>query len=602
MVKLLISITLIFSLIACGKQSMQSGTDTTSTSTQTASTVVNQLFDNYQQENFALNPGWASFWGVSGFAHSWVDPYHSDYFEASETLERKYLSLATAMDRDTLPQADQLSLDIFIYDRQMLVDGFETGAAKNTSMLSINQFGSAFQYMVLFGSGVSQPFNTVEDYDNWLKRASAFPATFDSAIALLREGIEQKVVLPSVLAEKMAPQFASQLVTDATKSTFYQAINNMPDTFPTADKDRLAKSFVELIEKQLIPNFKKLNDFVIEEYLPATRDTHGLGALPDGDKLYSHLIRTNTTTELDAEAIHEMGLNEVKRLFNEMEKVKDKVAFEGDMQAFFEFLRTDPQFYYTSADALIQGYEDLRSVINPKLPLAFKQMPKTDYVIKPIEPFREKSDAAAGYMPGSPDGSRPGIFYLNTYDLSARPKYLMEALSIHEASPGHHFQISLSQEAGDIPDFRKFSLAIAYIEGWGLYSETIGLDMGLYQDPYQYFGMLYMQIWRANRLVVDTGLHAKGWTRQQAIDFMRSNSPMTQTDVVAEVERYMAIPGQALAYMVGRMKLQALRERAEQTLGDSFDVRDFHHQVLKDGTMPMAILEQKIDRWIAANK
>ncbi|MCF6194168.1 MAG: DUF885 domain-containing protein [Kangiellaceae bacterium] len=401
---------------------------------------------------------------------------------------------------------------------------------------------------------------------------------------------------------KTLPKLQGMVMVDVEQSPFYQPIKNMPESFTDEEKDKLAQAYKSLIKDHLQIGYQKMHDYIKNDYMKHTRETHGLGALPNGKVAYKQSIKQMTTTDLSADTIHEIGLIEAERLFDEMKIVKEKVGFEGDMPAFFEHLKTDPQFYYTDKEALMQGYEDLRSVINPKLAAIFNIKPRADYILKAIEPFRERSMAAAQYSPGSVDGERPGIFWVNTYDLSARPKWMMEALSIHEASPGHHFQISINQEAGALPPFRQFAGYSSYSEGWGLYSETLGLEMGLYTDPYQYFGMLYAQIWRANRLVVDTGIHSKGWTREQAIDFMKSNSPVSEQDAVAEVERYMAMPGQALSYMIGRMKIQELRKRAEDILGGKFDVKEFHREILADGAMPLVILEQKIDRWIALIK
>jgi uncharacterized protein (DUF885 family) len=470
-------------------------------------------------------------------------------------------------------------------------------------MMPVSQFFSWPSFLPMLGSGqTAQPFKTVKDYENWIKRAKGFSQYVSQAIMRMQQGVEKGVVLPTLLMKKAVPQLEAQLVQDIEQSPFYMPITNMPEDFSEEDKKRLTEAYISLIKDDLMPSYAKLANYIKDDYMNHTRETHGIGALPGGDVAYKQAIRTMTTTDLDAKTIHEIGLKEAERLFAEMLKVKDKVGFEGDIQSFFTHLKTDPQFYYDKADDLVQGYEDLRGVINPKLDMIFNIMPKTDYVIKPVEAYRERSMAAAQYFPGAVDGSRPGIFYLNTYDLGARPKWMMNALSIHEASPGHHFQISLNRETGELPPFRRFSGYSAYSEGWGLYSETLGIEMGLYEDPYQYFGMLYAQIWRANRLVVDTGIHAMGWTREQAIEFMKSNSPVPETDVIAEVERYMALPGQALSYMIGRMKIQELRKRAESAMGDQFDLREFHKEILADGAMPLAILEQKINRWIAESK
>ncbi|MEM9335897.1 MAG: DUF885 domain-containing protein, partial [Pseudomonadota bacterium] len=319
-----------------------------------------------------------------------------------------------------------------------------------------------------------------------------------------------------------------------------------------------------------------------------------------GEEWYAWLVRQSTTTTLTPEEIHEIGKREAARLFDEMEKVRDQVGFEGDMKAFFDFLQNDPQFFFASREEIVQGYDALREVIDPKLDKLFATQPKTNYVLKAVEEFRERAAPTASYQAGTPDGSRPGIFYINTYDLNARPKWLMEALSVHEASPGHHFQVSIAQEVEALPAFRRFEFETAYVEGWGLYAESLGTELGLYTDPYQYFGSLFADIWRANRLVVDTGMHALGWTREEAIAFMQSNSPIADTDVVIEVERYIAIPGQALAYKIGQLKIRELRNRAEQQLGDQFDVRAFHDQVLTTGSLPLIVLEAHIDRWIAS--
>ena len=348
-----------------------------------------------------------------------------------------------------------------------------------------------------------------------------------------------------------------------------------------------------------MPAYAKLHDYIENEYMPHARESIGQSAVPGGDEYYTFVVNETTTTGLTPEEIHEIGKREAARIYAEMERIAASVGFEGDMDGFFEHLRSDPQFFYDNEQDLLDGYEALRAKIDPELDRLFEVQPKTDYILKPVEEFRARSMAAAQYFPGSEDGSRPGIFYVNTYDLGSRPKYTMEALSVHEASPGHHFQVSLALELEDMPAFRRNSFYTAYVEGWGLYAESLGPELGLYTDPYQYFGWLFFDIWRANRLVVDTGMHALGWSREDAIEWMLGNSPMSEVDVVAEVERYIAIPSQALAYKIGQLKIRELRTRAEQALGDDFDVRRFHTQVLMTGALPLSVLEDKIDRWIA---
>jgi uncharacterized protein (DUF885 family) len=372
----------------------------------------------------------------------------------------------------------------------------------------------------------------------------------------------------------------------------------MPETFSDEDRKRITAEYREHISKVLVPAYAKLHDYIIDEYLQNTRESIGQGDVPGGAEYYAFKVRESTTTDYRPEEIHEIGKREAKRIFAEMERVKDEVGFEGDMQAFFEYLRTDPRFYFDKEQDLIDGYDDLRVTVNPMLDALFDVRPKSDYVVRAVEDFRAKSMAAAQYFGGTPDGSRPGIFYVNTYDLPSRPTYMMEAISLHEASPGHHFQISIKQELEDMPAFRRFGGYTAYSEGWGLYAESLGKELGVYTDPMQYFGSLHTDIWRANRLVVDTGMHAFGWTRQDAIDWMMGNSPITEVDVVAEVERYIAIPSQALSYKIGQLKIRELRTRAEEALGDRFDVREFHNQILTTGALPLVVLEAKIDRWI----
>ncbi|MFT5453491.1 MAG: hypothetical protein ACI9N9_003003 [Enterobacterales bacterium] len=565
----------------------------------TVALELNQLYIDFEQDFLALNPINGIFRDNMSFNDQHGDFLSDEYFAKSKALDEAYLKRITAFDPSALSGSDRVSYDIFKYNREQVLQSYENGSNMFAAMMPVNQMASWTSFFPMLGSGqTAQPFNTVEDYDNWIKRAKGFNTYVDQAIMRMQQGVEQGVVMPTLLMKKVIPQLEAQVNMDVEKSPFYLPITNMPESFSDEDKARLTAAYKALIKDDIMASYAKLGSYIKNDYINHTRETHGIGSLPNGKVAYNQSIEIMTTTTMDAETIHEIGLKEAERLFNEMKKVKDQVGFEGDMQTFFNYLKTDPKFYYETAEELMQGYEDLRDVINPKLDMIFNIQPKTDYVIRPVEAFRERSMAAAQYFPGEVDGSRPGVFYVNTYDLTARPIWMMNALSIHEASPGHHFQVSLNREAGDLPPFRRFAGYSAYSEGWGLYSETLGIEMGLYEDPYQYFGMLYAQIWRANRLVVDTGIHAKGWTREQAIDFMKSNSPVSETDVVAEVERYMAMPGQALSYMIGRMKLEELRKRAETTLGDKFDLREFHKEVLADGAMPMAILEQKIDRWI----
>jgi uncharacterized protein (DUF885 family) len=383
---------------------------------------------------------------------------------------------------------------------------------------------------------------------------------------------------------------------------YWGPIRNLPEGFGAADRERLTAAYRAAIEGKVVPTYRRLHDFMRDEYLPRTRTSVGLDALPDGAAWYAQRVRDITTTDLTPAQIHDIGLAEVARIRNEMKGVMQRVGFEGDLDAFFRFLNTDPRFVWPSREALVAGYVDIKNRVDPQLPKLFEVLPKADYEVRAVEPFREKSAAGGSYQAASEDGTRPGIFYANTYDLSARPKWAMEALSLHEGNPGHHFQISIAREQKELPRFRRFGGYTAYSEGWALYAESLGPDLGMYEDPYQYFGRLEGELFRAIRLVVDTGLHSKGWTRQQVLDYIQANSATSEARRVAETERYMAIPGQALAYKLGQLKISELRARAEQALGERFDLRKFHTAVLGDGPLPLDVLEAKIDRWIASQK
>jgi uncharacterized protein (DUF885 family) len=566
-----------------------------------ASERLNAMFVEYDEEFLELNPISATFRGDHRYDDRFVNSLSDEYTNQMRSLQERYLERLGEFDPETLEPQDRLSYDIFKLQRENTLEGFTEGYCDLRNMMPVNQFFGFHNFLALLGAGGNaQPFNTVDDYENWISRSAGYAQWTDSAIAKMREGIEAGVVQPRLIMEKVIPQLEAHIVDDVAESVFWKPIANMPEDIAAEDQERLTAAYREHIANLLIPAYRKMRDFLRDEYLPHTRETVGLSDIPGGAELYGYNARTITTTDLTPEQIHEIGKREAEKLFVEMERVRDEAGFEGDMHAFFEYLRTDPEFFFEREEDLLAGYEVLREEINAALGRIFDIAPKADYVIKPVEPFRAPQMAAAQYYSAAPDGSRPGIFYVNTYKLDSRPKYGMEALSLHEASPGHHFQISIAQEIEDLPAFRRFGGFTAYVEGWGLYAESLGRELGLYTDPYQYFGALYFDIWRANRLVVDTGMHALGWTRQQAIDWMLSNSPMTEQDVVAEVDRYIVIPGQALAYKIGQLKIRELRTRAEQELGDEFDVREFHSVVLTAGAVPLLVLESRVDRWIAS--
>jgi uncharacterized protein (DUF885 family) len=467
----------------------------------------------------------------------------------------------------------------------------------------MNHFFGFHTFYPTFASGKgAAPFKTVEDYDNNLKRHREFVTWLDRAIERFREGEKSGVVETKMTVRNMVEQLDNQLKLKPADSPYLGPIKQFPDSFSAADKARLTADYRETVTGQLYPALKRMRDYLKNDYLADARAGAGIMYMTGGDKLYRYLLESTNTLPLTPEEIHQTGLNEVARVTAEMEKVRQEVGFKGDLQAFFNHIRRDPKFKEKSRESLTQRYYDVGKQVDAKLPQYFSTIPKTPLEIRPYEPFREKFEAGGSYSQGNPDGSRPGIFYFNAYDLPSRTTPGITTLYLHEGAPGHHFQISLAQENTDLPSFMRFGGNTAFAEGWALYAETLGYDMGFYADPYQRFGTLSDEMLRAMRLVVDTGIHSKGWTREQSIKYMMDNSDMGKTDATAEVERYIAIPSQATAYKVGALTIQRLRKKAEAELGPKFDIRDFHAQVLMTGSLPLTILEQKIDRWIAAKK
>jgi uncharacterized protein (DUF885 family) len=418
-------------------------------------------------------------------------------------------------------------------------------------------------------------------------------------IANMRIGMASGVTQPKPLIEKALPQLAALAVAEPEQSVFWGPIKAFPDSIQAADRERLTARYRAMIRERIAPAYSRMHDFVRDQYLPKARATTAWSALPNGKAWYAYLVRRSTTTQLTPDQIHALGEREVAATLGEMDQVRSAIGFEGDLQAFLQHMHDDPRYYYTEPEQVLAAYGELQDRINARLPLLFDVAPKADYVVKPVEAFRAKSAAAASYQNPTEDGSRPGIFYVNTFDLKALPRYQTVTVSLHEASPGHHFQTSIAQEATSLPKFRRFSsFYVAYNEGWALYAETLGKELDLYGDPHQWFGHLDGQQLRAMRLVVDTGLHHKGWTRQQAIDYMRSHSPMPESDVIVEVERYIADPGQALGYKIGQLEITRLRREAEKTLGPRFDVKAFHRVVLTNGALPMSVLGAQVKDWV----
>jgi uncharacterized protein (DUF885 family) len=557
------------------------------------------LYEEYWEANLKLNPIQATMIGDPRYNDQLPNTLSAEHRARVREHRQKFLERAKAIGGDGLSGQDRLSYDVFVRDQAMELEGFEYPQ----HLVPVNQFNNVANLIAILGSGKgAQPFKTVADYDAWVRRASQVPVVFDQAIANMREGMAQGIVMPRILMEKVLPQLDQHIVKKASDSTLWGPITTLPADFSASDKQRLTAAYTALIEQTVVPSYRKLRAFIADEYLAKCRDTVGLGGLPGGAAWYAHRVRDSTTTDLKPEQIHQIGLAEVARIHGEMKAVMAKVGFKGELKEYFASLKSNPAMYFKTEDELLTAYRDFRRTVEPLLPKLFDVKPKADFEIRPVEAFRAASASGGSYQAPSEDGSRLGIFYVNTYDLKARPRWGLESLYLHEATPGHHFQIALQRELKELPRFRRFSGETAYNEGWGLYAESLGKELGVFTDPAMHFGALDAELWRAIRLVTDTGIHAKGWTRKQVLDYMYANSPAEPTRAISEAERFMAIPGQALAYKIGQLKIRELRTRAEKELGPSFDVRAFHTEVLKDGSVPLAILEGKIDRWIAERK
>jgi uncharacterized protein (DUF885 family) len=560
---------------------------------------LHTLFESYWQEQLALEPLDATFLGDHRYDDQLPNSIGAQHLALSLSVERRYLKDLAGIEPGALDTDDRLSFEIFRRDRQQAIEGFRY----ESELLPFNQFGGLPLLMARLGTGAgAQPFRTVRDYDNWLKRIDGFVTWSEQAITNMRRGVAKGVVQPRVLMERVLPQLANLIVSEPAKSLFYQPVAEFPAGIGAADQARLRTAYVSAIRERLNPAYQRLHDFIRDEYLPETRASVGFSELPLGREWYAYRVRVQTTTDLTPEAIHAIGLGEVTRIGALMDGVIAGLGFKGDRRAFLDSLRADPRFYFEHEEDLLAGYRALKDRVQARLPELFDFAPPADFEIRAVEAFRAQSASSASYQDPAPDGSRPGIFYVNTYDLKSRPKYTMEALFLHEAEPGHHYQVSVNQGLKSLPSFRRFGDYGAYSEGWGLYSESLGKDLGLYGDPYSYFGALSAEVFRAVRLVVDTGLHAKGWTRDRAVEYMLANSALGATDATAEVERYIAVPGQALTYKLGELKIKELKLRAQRELGARFDARQFHRAVLDGGALPLDVLDGKVTRWIGARK
>ncbi|MEZ4874536.1 MAG: DUF885 domain-containing protein [Flavobacteriaceae bacterium] len=560
----------------------------------------NDLVENYYQEGLQLNPINATFTGDERYNDQFVNTLDSTEINRLTSYYTKYKDAIATYEDASLTESEQMSKAILEWECNI---NLETYTFKNFEYFPIDQMWSVNLMMGQLASGEgAQPFNTVGDYQKWTNRVSGYLQWLDSAKKKMEEGMKKGYVLPKSLIVKVLPQLKEMTEPNLEQNLFYAPINNFPKDFSEEEKTELTNLYAGMITKKVIPAYQRVYDFMSTQYLTAGRSSSGIDAIPQGKEYYQHQIKLYTTTTMTAEEIHQLGLDEVARILAEMEKVKTQVGFKGDLKQFFDAVRSDKKLMpYKQSQQIIDHFYAIYDRMKPQLDVLFDKKPKTPFEVRQTEAFRENS-ASAEYNQGSLDGTRPGIFYVPIPSATQYNVYSDESLFLHEAIPGHHYQISLTQENTDLPMFRKTLWYSGYGEGWALYSESLGKELGLYTDPYQYFGMLGAEMHRAIRLVVDTGLHAKGWTREQAIQYSLENEAEPEASIISEIERYMANPGQALSYKIGQLKIKELREKAKTALGDKFDIRQFHNQVLETGCVPLELLENKIDRWIENNK
>jgi prolyl oligopeptidase len=559
-----------------------------------AARKLHALFDGEWQWTLENAPTFASYLGDKRYNTRWSD-LSLDAINRRNQHRIETRVRLKQINRAELSDKDKLNYDLFLKDLESELERFQT----RLYLLPINQRGGIQTADELADF---LQFQTVKDYEDWLARLNAFPAYMEQTLALMREGKANGILWSRQVLNRVPAQIDKQIVTDAEQSAFYSPFKKFPAGISESEQTRLKNLAKEAVTTKIVPSYKSLKTYFETEYLPASYPQAGIWQMKNGDKIYEFLARDYTTTAMTPKEIHEKGIREVARIRAEMEKIKTQVGFRGNLQEFFQHLRTDPKFFYKTPDELLNAYRAISKRIDPELVKVFRTLPRTPYGVIPIPDKIAPDTTTAYYNSPSADGSRPGYYYVNLYKPETRPKWEMMALSIHEAVPGHHLQLALQQELGEVPNFRKFGGYTAFIEGWGLYSESLGDEMGLYADPYDKFGQLTYEMWRAVRLVVDTGLHYYKWDRQKAIDFFRDNAAKTEQDIVNEIDRYISDPGQALAYKIGELKIKELRARSKTELGDKFDVKEFHDIVLLSGAVPLDILEKNVGEWIAKKK
>ena len=556
-----------------------------------AAARLHELFDAEWERTLRENPTMASRLGDRRYNEKWEDASLAAIKKSAQAT-RDALEQLRRIDRTQLSPADQLNHRLFQREYEMLI----AEQPFKLYLLPLNQRGGIQNANNLCKT---LKFDSKRDYEDWIARLNAFPVYMNQTIALMRQGMEHKLLHPKVVMKRIPAQIRKQLVKSPRDSLYYEPFREFKVELSDAEKLHLRMEASTAIENHILPAYRKFLTFFEDEYLPASFDEVGCWQRPDGQTMYAQLANKFTTTDLTPQQIHDIGQKEVARIRAEMESIQQQVGFEGSFQEFLVHLRTDSQYYYDDPNDLLQAYKDCCKRIDPELTRLFKRLPKIPYIITPIPAQMAPDTTTAYYQRPAADGSRPGAYFVNLYRPQDRPKYEIEALSLHESVPGHHFQIALAMELGDLPEFRRYGGYTAFIEGWGLYSEKLGEELGLYKDPYSKFGQLTYEMWRAVRLVVDTGMHSLKWSRQDAIDFFAANTAKSMLDIENEVDRYIAWPGQALAYKIGELKIRELRARSEEKLGEEFDVKDFHEVVLKDGAVPLDVLEENVNKWLA---
>lgn len=556
---------------------------------------LRRLFDLVWEYGLQEGPELATFVGDPRHQDRWTD--FSPATQARQEAEaRKLLEVVQTLDREKLTPAEQVDYDLFRRRLERQIEGFRFPG----ELTSLHQMGGIHQGAPLVLSYMRP--TTVEGYEAVLSRLRGLTTVVDQMIALLEKGLAAGVTSPRITLRDVPGQVQGLLVEDPLSSPMLTAFREMPPSIPAEERERLSREAVRVLQERVNPAFRKLHRYLTETYIPGARETIALSALPEGEAWYAYNVRQATTTDLTPQQIHDIGLAEVKRIRAEMDEVIRGTGFEGSYEEFLTFLRTDPKFFFDKPEDLVTAYRDICKRVDPELVRLFGKLPRLPYGVSTIPDYAAKSQTTAYYSQGSLEAGRPGMYHVNTYDLKSRPKWEMEALSLHEAVPGHHLQTSIAAELEGVPTWRRFDDYTAYSEGWGLYAESLGEEMGFYEDPYSKFGQLTYEMWRAVRLVVDTGIHALGWSRQQAIDYFKANAGKTEHDITVEVDRYIVTPGQALAYKLGQMKIRELRTFAEKELGPKFDVRAFHDEVLGRGALPLDLLEKNVRAWVARQK